>query len=181
MSVELARRLLQWGIAPAEVEAALSDMIEKRVSLMTALARRSPELVEQVERELGGLDLPSIEMVRVSPELSAELPRGLCERLLAVPVHRDPKSGRVDVAAADVFDPHLQAEFGFHLNALVRILRARSSAVEAALASLQALRNLAPQEAEPLVKPRPAQVSLPPNAPRASSERPLPLFLAQKI
>ncbi len=128
--MELARRLLQWGIAPAEVEGALFDMIDKRVSLMKALARRSPELIEQVERELVGLDLPSIEMVRVSPELTAELPPGLCERLLAVPVHRDPKSGRVDVAAADVFDPHVLAEFGYHLSAPVRILRARLSAVE---------------------------------------------------
>jgi hypothetical protein len=173
--VELARRLLQWGIAPAEVEGALFESIDKRVSLMKAVARRSPELLEQVERELVSLDLPSIEMVRVSPDLVAELPSGLCERLLAVPVHRDPKSGRVDVAAADVFDPHLQAEFGYHLNSTVRILRARLSALEAALTSLQALRSSSPKEAETAIKPRPAQVSLPPNAPRATSERPLPL------
>jgi hypothetical protein len=174
VSVELARRLLQWGIAPAEVEGALFDMIEKRVSLMQALARRSPELLDQVERELVSLDLPSIEMVRVSPELAAALPPGLCERLLAVPVHRDPKTGRVDVAAADVFDHHVQSEFGYHLDAPVRLLRARVAALEAALTSLE---SLSPRGAEPLAKarPRPAQVSLPPNAPLENAERPLPL------
>ena len=173
--MELARRLLQWGIAPAEVEGALVDMIDKRVSLIKALAERNPELLEQVERELVSLDLPSIEMVRVSPELAAELPPGLCERLLAVPVHRDPKSGRVDVAAADVFDPHLQSEFAHHLEAPVRVLRARLSVLATALGSLEALRNLPPKEPEAGVKVRPAQVSLPPNAPHATSERPLPL------
>lgn len=171
MSVELARRLLQWGIAPAEVEGALFEMIDQGASLVKVLARRSPELIDQVERELVGLDLPSIEMVRVSPEVVAELPPGLCERLWAVPVHRDPKSGRVDVAAVDVFDPHLPAEFSFHLNAPVRLLRARFAALESALNALNALKG-SPAAARPSA--RPAPVAPPPSAPVAD-ERPLPL------
>ncbi len=154
MSVELARRLLTWGVPPSEVEAALLDVVRQGVSLVRAVAERSPELLEQLEREIGRLELPSIEMVRASPDIAGELPPGLCERLVAVPVHRDPRSGRVDVAAVDALDPHIQAEFTHHLSAPVRVLRARYAAVMVALSGLRTARNAPPR--------RKASVTVPP-------------------
>lgn len=177
MSVELARRLLTWGAAPAEVEAALLEVAGRGISLVTAVADHNPALLEQMERELGSLDLPSIEMVRASPDIVAELPPGLCERLVAVPVHRDPKSGRVDVAAADAFDPHVPSEFSYHLSAPVRVLRARYSALQLALTALRSARNAQPRK-EPAAKSRPAVTVTPPEGQQSttrSTQPPLPL------
>ena len=61
------------------------------------------------------------------------MPAGLCERLAAVPVRRDVRSGRVDVAALDPLDPHIVEEFEFHLGSKVRVLRARPEALLPAL------------------------------------------------
>jgi hypothetical protein len=179
VSVELARRLLTWGAAPAEVEAALLEVAGRGVSLVKAVAERSPPLLEQMERELGRLDLPSIEMVRASPELAVELPQGLCERLVAVPVHRDPRSGRVDVAAADAFDPHVQSEFSFHLQAPVRVLRARYAAVQLALTALRGARSTPPRK-EAEVKSRPGVTMPPPVAPEFERPTGPPLPLVKK-
>jgi hypothetical protein len=115
-------------------------------------------------------------MVRASPELAGDLPAGLCERLVAVPVHRDPRSGRVDVAAADAFDPHVQSEFSFHLQAPVRVLRARYAAVQVALTALRSTR-ISPPLNDPEVKSRPGVTLPPPVAPEfeRASGPPLPL------
>ena len=179
VSVELARRLLTWGAAPAEVEAALLEVAGRSVSLVKVVAERSPPLLEQMERELGRLDLPSIEMVRASPDIAQELPAGLCERLVAVPVHRDPRTGRVDVAAADAFDPHIQSEFSYHLQAPIRVLRARYAAVQLALTALRGARSSPPRK-DAEAKSRPGVTMPPPVA--QEFERPTgpPLPLVKK-
>jgi len=163
VTVELARRLIESGVPLADIEAALLLVVERGLSLPEALAERDAGLLSRVEQELARSELPSVLTVRASPELFARLPVGLCRRLLAVPVHVDPRTGRVDVAAAEPLDPHVGQEFAFHLDQPVRVLQASLEAVKAALERLQ----------------RGAKVSvLPPRRqpePSLSSDAPIPL------
>ena len=137
MTVELARRLIESGVPLADIEAALLLVVERGLSLPEALAERDPRLLSRVEQELSRSELPSVLTVRASPELFARLPVGMCRRLLAVPVHVDPRSGRVDVAAVEPLDPHIGQEFAYHLDQPVRVLHAAHEAVKGALDRLQ--------------------------------------------
>ena len=90
-------------------------------------------------------------LVRVTPlrELAASLPPGLCERLQAVPVRRDPLTGMVDVAVVDARDAHASREVAHFLKAPVRTVRTSLGAMEAALVQVHAervrgMRALAP-------------------------------------
>ncbi|HEX7450660.1 MAG TPA: hypothetical protein VF294_00165, partial [Polyangiaceae bacterium] len=97
-----------------------------------------PELVPLLERALDRADFPAIHSVRPLPDLVRALPVGMCERLLALPVHRDARGERIDVAAVDVLDAHVASEFAFHLKAPVRVLRASFSELTGAIESLHA-------------------------------------------
>src|SRR5262249_28867616 len=70
-------------------------------------------------------------------ELVERLPRGLCKRLLALPVRHDAITGTIDVVVADTADAHPATEIGFHLGAPVRVVRAPVSAIEDALRRLR--------------------------------------------
>ena len=137
MTVELARRLIESGAPLADIEAALLLVVDRGLSLPEALAERDPSLLLRVEQELSRSELPSVLTVRASPELVARLPVGLCRRLLAVPVHVDPRTGRVDVAAVEPLDPHIGQELAYHLDQPVRVLHASLEAVKGALERLQ--------------------------------------------
>jgi Type II secretion system (T2SS), protein E, N-terminal domain len=137
VTVELARRLIESGVPLADIEAALLLVVERGLSLPEALAERDAGLLSRVEQELARSELPSVMTVRASPELFARLPVGMCRRLLAVPVHVDPRTGRVDVAAVEPLDPHIGQEFTYHLDQPVRVLHASHEAVKAALDRLQ--------------------------------------------
>jgi hypothetical protein len=137
VTVELARRLIESGVPLADIEAALLLVVERGLSLPEALAERDPGLLSRVEQELSRSELPSVLTVRASPELFARLPVGMCRRLLAVPVHVDPRTGRVDVAAVEPLDPHVGQEFAYHLDQPVRVLHASHEAVRGALHRLQ--------------------------------------------
>ena len=138
MSAELARRLIHGGAEPAKVEAALFAAVDRGVSLTQAVNELYPELVELLERALDRSDFPAIHTVRALPDVVRQLPLGMCERLLALPVHRDARSDRIDVAAVDVLDAHVAKEFEFHLRVPVRVLRAPFSELVAALEGLHA-------------------------------------------
>ena len=138
MSAELARRLIHSGALPAQVEAALFDAVNRGVSLTQAVNELYPELVELLERALDRSDFPAIHTVRPLPDLVRALPVGMCERLLSLPVHRDPRSDRVDVASVDALDGHVANEFAFHLRVPIRVLRAPFAEVVAALEGLHA-------------------------------------------
>jgi hypothetical protein len=125
--------LLRAGVETAEVERVLSVSVERGTTLSSHLSEQRSKLSEALERELSRLDFPTIEMVRPLASQVALLPPGLCKRLAAVPVNRDPRSGRVDVAVLDPLDPHLAAELEFHLEAPVRLLLAREETLVAAL------------------------------------------------
>lgn len=138
VSAELARRLIHSGALPAQVEAALFDSVSRGVSLTQAVNELYPDLVELLERALDRGDFPAIHTVRPLPNLVRALPPGMCERLLSIPVHRDARSDRVDVASVDALDGHVESEFAFHLGVPVRVLRAPFAEVVAALESLHA-------------------------------------------
>lgn len=138
MSAELAKLLLRGGVPPVEVERLLSVAVSRRTNLPSALAADRPELLELIDRELGRAEVPSLEIVRPEANLVAALPDGLCELLGALPVRQDPRSGRVDVAVLDPLDPHVARELEFHLDAPVRLFRARFDAFDAALRQVRA-------------------------------------------
>jgi hypothetical protein len=137
VTVELARRLIESGVPLADIEAALLSVVERGLPLSEALARQDPGLLARIDHELNRSELPSVLTVRASPELYARLPDGMCRRLLAVPVHVDPRTGRVDIAAVEPLDPHITQEFAFQLDQPVRVLHASREAVSGALDKLQ--------------------------------------------
>jgi hypothetical protein len=138
LSAELARRLIHSGAAPAQVEAALFAAASRRVSLIQAVNDLYPELLELLDRALDRADFQTIHSVRPLMDVVRKLPLGMCERLLALPVNRDSRGERVDVASVDVLDSHVEAEFAFHLKAPVRVLRAQFSELMLALEGLRA-------------------------------------------
>ena len=134
MPVDLGRRLIASGVVPPEeVEAALFLSIVRGVPFTRALVDRGTLSERGLEDELGrrgGLALRNVVGVA---DLMARLPRAMCRRLCAVPVRLDPYTGTVDVAAADPLDGHIGREFGFHLAAPIRIIRAPMTAIEEAI------------------------------------------------
>jgi hypothetical protein len=175
VTVELARRLIESGVPLADIEAALLLVVERGVSLSEALAERDPGLLVRVEQELARSELPSVLTVRASPELYARLPEGMCRRLMAVPVHVDPRTGRVDVAAVEPLDSHLVQEFGFHLEQPIRVLLASHDAIKGALERLQQTAKLSvlPQRRSALGSDAPIPLVKPESA--AGSDAPIPL------
>lgn len=179
VTIELARRLIGAGAPASAVETALTSEVEG-LSFVVALSDGFPELTPLVERELQRTDAPEIHWVRPSLDLVARLPPGMCERLLAVPVHQEAQGGRVDVAAVDVLGPHIAAEFAFHLQAAVRVLRAPVAQLRAALASVSAVSGLTTggerrtsTRPPPAARPTPGSGSRPP--PALPSDPPIPL------
>jgi hypothetical protein len=134
VSIELARRLIAQGaVGHSEMKAALREQATTRVSLAQALFSTGALSEQALEQELCGTAFPVLDAVVPVAALVDDLPPGMCSALLAVPVRRDPRTGTVDVAAVDPFDPHVVEEFAFHLGCQVRVLRAPFSLVVLAL------------------------------------------------
>ena len=160
------------------MEAALFDAVNREVSLTQAVNELYPELVELLERALDRSDFPAIHTVRPLADLVRALPPGMCERLLSLPVHRDARSERVDVASVDVLDGHVANEFAFHLGVPVRVLRAPFVEVVAAFEKLHAAGIFLPGLSKVLAgRPAAAVETLEPTIERLErrSEPPLPL------
>ena len=138
VSIDLGRRLIAAGVVPPEeVEAALFLSSVRGVPFTRVLLDRGAISARSLEDELervGGLGL---RQVAGSAELVAKLPRAMCRRLAALPVRVDNVTGTVDVVAADPLDGHVPAEFGFHLGAPIRVLRAPIAAIEEAIRRLE--------------------------------------------
>jgi hypothetical protein len=133
VSVEVVRLLLRAGASEMEVEDALGRAVSAGRGLARLVGEGEPELERRLERELVRVEVPSLELVRPETEQLALLPPGLAERLGVVPVRKDVRSGRVDVAALDPLDTHVVTELEFHLGAKVRVLRADPEVIGAAL------------------------------------------------
>lgn len=146
MSSELARSLLLAGaIAPDALARALFATLTDDVAFEEALLSAGAIDEPRLQAELARWDGPTIQNVTPVPELLARLPRGLCRRLLALPIRLDARTGTVDVAVANGHDPHPAAELGHHLHAPVRAVRAPLAALRRALADAgQAGRGVPP-------------------------------------
>jgi len=137
VTVELARHLVRSGVlSAAEVQEALLQAVTGGVPFVKALVDASSATAEIVDQELSRLGVPSLQSVRLARELARDLPAGMCARLLAVPIGRDPDTGVIEIAAVDPLDPHIPEEFAFHLGTPVAAYRAPLSQIEAALDAL---------------------------------------------
>lgn len=137
MSVELVRRLLGSGVLlPFEAQAALFHHLSTGTPFLRALVEAGGVSESALDGELRRCLLPSLDRVVPLPALVDDLPPDLCRDLLSVPVRRDPRTGLVDVAVADPYDPHIKEEFCRHLGTDVRLLRGSLAAIEQAIARM---------------------------------------------
>ena len=114
MTFELARALLNAEVVtPVPLARALFTVATEGVPLTRALIALHVVKEDRLEEELARVDVPTINQVVPVPELLDLLPAGLCSRLLALPIRRDPRTGTVDVAVVDARDPHAANEIGF--------------------------------------------------------------------
>ncbi|MDB4993615.1 MAG: FrgA, partial [Myxococcaceae bacterium] len=134
MAFELGRALLLAdAVTPSALARALFAVATEGVPLPRALVALGAMRHDRLEEELARVEGPVVRHVVPLPELVAQLPPGLCSRMLALPIRQDARTGTVDVAVADARDPHAAREIGFFLKAPVRVVRAPLAAIEAAL------------------------------------------------
>lgn len=161
MTIPLARRLLSQGaLERAGLHRALVEHVSRRVPLPRALVDAGVMSERALDELLSQSPAPSVRSVTPVSSLLDKLPDGLCARLLAVPIRIEPGTGQVDVAAVDPFDPHVEAELGFHLGTKVRLVRASLSLVEGALRRALVLpdedvrQSLSPRSMAPVTQTR---------------------------
>jgi hypothetical protein len=143
-SLVLADLVSQEALAEALFVSAINGIPLVR-ALLVSHAIDAPRLEQHLERG----DAPYMRHVAAVLPLVERLPAGMCERLLAVPVRRDPRTGTVDVAVVDASDPHPAEEIGHWLQAPVRVVRTSLAALDATLRRNSAvpdrgMRSLAP-------------------------------------
>jgi hypothetical protein len=172
----LARALLAADAVRHDAMArAVLEAANHGTSLVRALLTTGGIDAGRLERHLARGDAPFMQQVAPVADLARTLPAGLCQRLLAVPVRRDPLTGTVDVAVVDALDAHAVQEIAYWLSAPVRMVQTSLAALDAALERLgppseRGVRALAapiwvrgePQAAEP-VTPRYGTLPLPPS------------------
>lgn len=134
VSVDLARRLARSGSVPVDaIEEALRRWVNRGESFLSVLVEREPRVEQLLLRAAERASVPTIKRVVVAEDVLREVPYGMCERLLAVPIRRDPRTQTVDVATADPLDPHVAREFAHQLGVPVRVLQASVSELVRAL------------------------------------------------
>lgn len=150
MTFALARALLLAdavtpdALAQALLLSATSDIPLVR-ALLAMRAIDGPHLEQLLDRG----DAPYMRHVAPVMSLVHRLPPGLCERLLALPVRRDARTGTVDVALVDARDSHPVEEIAYWLKVPVRMVRTSLASMEAALKRIgdpedEGVRSLAP-------------------------------------
>lgn len=155
MSAFLGLRLLASGaVRRAEIEAAFIADARDGVPFVRALLEAKVITEEALEHELSRSELPVLRTVMPVAVLAGALPRGLCQRLLAVPVRQDPYTGTVDVAVVDPFEPHVAEELSYHLGMGVRVVRAPFRAMEEALLALEREKAMGEGDEAPSSGPR---------------------------
>ncbi len=168
MTFALARSLLLAdAVTPAALAEALFLSATRGTSLVrTLLAARAIDTL-RLEQVLERGEAPYMRHIAPVTALVDRLPPGLCDRLLAVPVRSDPRTGTVDVAVVDARDPHPAEELSYWLKAPVRVVRTSIATMEAALLRIAArvepepdpeigMRSLAPPIWAPSPRPIPA-------------------------
>lgn len=84
---------------------------------------RGARVAKAVERELTRTLVPFVARPEVDRNLVQKLPPGFVERMLAIPLGRDRRTGVVDVACVDPSDRHLGRELAHQLESPVRLYR----------------------------------------------------------
>jgi hypothetical protein len=134
----LARSLLLAdAVAPAALAQALLVSATRGISLVRALLATRAIDPARLEQQLERGNAPTMRHVAPVMSLVQHLPPGLCERLLALPVRRDPRTGTIDVAVVDSRDPHPVEEVAHWLKAPVRMVRTTLVSMDAALRRMQ--------------------------------------------
>lgn len=168
MTFALARSLLiADAVTPEALGHALLLSATRGASLVRALLATRAIDMPRLEQHLERGEAPSMRHIAPVGSLLQNLPPGLCERLLALPVRRDPRTGTVDVAVVDARDSHAADEISYWLKAPVRVVRTSLAAMDAALGRLDSLLDLGMR---PLAAPMGAPVIADPGA--GSSEEP---------
>lgn len=130
----LTQALLVEEVAPrSAIAEALLSSVAGAVPRLHALVHAGAASPEVLTQYLARSEAPFVRQVVPVADLVERLPRGLCARLLAVPIRLDAITGTVDVAVANAHDPHPASEIAHHLGAPVRVVRAPLAAIEEAL------------------------------------------------
>lgn len=133
----LARSLLMAdAVTPATLAEALLLAATRRTSLIRALIGMRAIDPIRLEPILERGEAPFMRHIAPVTSLVQRLPAGLCDRLFAIPVREDSRTGTVDVAVVDARDPHPVEEIGHWLKAPVRLVRTSISSMEAALLAI---------------------------------------------
>ncbi len=137
--LELAESLLlAESVSPRALARGLFIEATQQMSLVQALLVTGAVDEAKVEEAVAKAgDPPPLGTITPSLTLVQQLPRGLCGRLLAIPIGRDPQSGEVEVAVVDLRDVHSIGEVEFFLRSRVRPHRATVSALRAAIEQIQ--------------------------------------------
>jgi hypothetical protein len=164
----LARSLrLTDAVAPEALAEALFVSATRGTSLVRALLVAHAIDLPRLEQHLERGPAPYMRHVAAVLPLVERLPPGLCERLLALPVRRDARTGTVDVAVVDACDPHPAEEIAYWLKAPVRMVRTSLASLDAAMRRMSAAPHRTAQDlgvralAPPIWMPPP---SVPPAA-----------------
>jgi hypothetical protein len=138
MTFALARSLLLAdAVTPDALAEALLVSATRGTSLVRALLTTRAIDPVRLEHQLEKGDAPYMRHVAPVMSLVQQLPPGLCERLLALPVRRDERTGTVDVAVVDARDPHAVEEIAHWLKSPVRMVRTSLVSMEGALRRMQ--------------------------------------------
>src|SRR5271170_293013 len=139
MTFALARSLLLAdAVTPDALAQALLVAATRGTSLVRALLATRAIDPLRLEQQLERGDAPYMRHVAPVMALVQHLPPGLCERLLALPVRRDPRTGTIDVAVVDARDPHPVEEVAHWLKAPVRMVRTSMASMDGALRRIHA-------------------------------------------
>jgi hypothetical protein len=120
-------------VVPEALAEALFVSATRGTSLVRALLVAHAIDLPRLEQYLERGDAPYMRHVAAVQPLVEKLPPGLCERLLALPVRRDARTGTVDVAVVDACDPHPAEEIAYWLKAPVRMVRTSLASLDAAV------------------------------------------------
>lgn len=139
MTVQLACRLLESKLLlRSEVALCLRESTLRGIAFVQALVERVPSAAALLESEFARWNGPTIATLPlpVDVEVALQLPLGMCERFLALPLVRKSDTEPVRLAVVDPFDTHVLAEFRYCLGRAVTPLRTPFSHLIYALATV---------------------------------------------
>lgn len=124
MTSILTCRLLESKALPrSEVAQALRESCARGIALVQALMERVPEVSTILEYEYQRWLGPRQSSISTDVALVRQLPLGMCERLLVLPLERAHEDDPVPLAVVDPFDVHAMAEFRYCLGLAVTPVR----------------------------------------------------------